>query len=104
MKICPVGAEQFQAGGRTDMRKPLVVFRDFRNTHKNRMIYEGLEVRLCLHTYTHKHTQICRHSSLQRHWRKHIIEFCIYICMWTQGEGLLGNTGTIPLNGLEYEG
>ena len=35
MKILPVGAELFQAGGRTDMTKLMVAFRSLANAPKN---------------------------------------------------------------------
>jgi len=35
MKIRPVGAELFHAGGRTDMTEPIVAFRNFSNAPKN---------------------------------------------------------------------
>ena len=35
MKIRPVGADLFHADGRTDMTKPIVVFSNFANAHKN---------------------------------------------------------------------
>jgi hypothetical protein len=35
MKIRPVGAELFHADGRTDMKKLIVVFRNFANAPKN---------------------------------------------------------------------
>ena len=35
MKICPVGAELFRAGGRADITKLMVVFRNFANVPKN---------------------------------------------------------------------
>ena len=66
MKVCPVGAELFHAGGRTDMRRPMAVFRDFANTPKNGMIYEGLEARLCLHTHTYTHKYVDIHHN-KRH-------------------------------------
>jgi len=34
MKICPVGTELFHAGGRTDMMKLRVAFRNFANAPK----------------------------------------------------------------------
>jgi hypothetical protein len=40
MKIRPEGAELFHAGGRTDMTKVIVVFRNFANAPK--------KVKLCL--------------------------------------------------------
>jgi hypothetical protein len=35
MKIRPVGAELFHAGGQTDATKPIVAFRNFANAPKN---------------------------------------------------------------------
>jgi hypothetical protein len=37
MKICPVGAELFNADGRTDMTKQIVAFRGFANALKNEL-------------------------------------------------------------------
>jgi len=37
MKIRPVGAELFNADGRTDMTKLIVAFRDFANALKNEL-------------------------------------------------------------------
>jgi len=39
MKICPVGAELFQAYGRTDMTKLIVAFRNFTNAPKKGMCF-----------------------------------------------------------------
>jgi len=35
MKICQVGAELFHADGQTNMKKQIVVFRNFANAPKN---------------------------------------------------------------------
>jgi hypothetical protein len=38
MEIRPVGAELFHAGGRTDMTKLIVCFRNFANARKNQPV------------------------------------------------------------------
>jgi len=77
MKISPVDAELFHVGGRRDMWKPMVVFRDFAKIPKNRMIYEGLGARLCLHTHTNKYVDIHHNKGTEGN----ILSNSVYICM-----------------------
>jgi len=55
MKVRPVGAELFHSGGRTDMTKLIVVFRNFANAPKNRDCnsHNGRKVALKYHVNSH---------------------------------------------------
>ena len=107
MKVCPFGAELFHAGGRTVMRRPMAVFRDFANTPKNGMIYEGLGTRLCLHTYTHTHTHT--HTNMSTFIIKKTLKetyyriLCIYVCEH-KGKPLLETTGRFRLTDWNTKG
>ena len=48
MKICPVGAELFRAGGRTDMTKLMVNFRNFANAPKHQCVNDSYKHNRCL--------------------------------------------------------
>jgi len=67
----------------------MAVFRDFANTPKNGMIYEGLGTRLCLHTYTHTHTHT--HTNMSTFIIKKTLKetyyriLCIYMYVNTRG-------------------
>jgi hypothetical protein len=39
MKICPLGAKFFHAGGKTDITKLIIAYRNFANTPENVFIY-----------------------------------------------------------------
>jgi hypothetical protein len=104
MTICPVGADLFHVGGRTDKREANGLFRNFAKAPKNRMIYVELVLPLSLYTHTHTHRHVDIHHN--KGTEGNILSDSVYVCMYVceQGGGPWEKKRTISLNGLEYEG